>query len=130
MEHKIIRIKKRFKSKLIGSKKMQQLVAGTLLLLPKNIQSFVIKNVWFVSSFEDSWGFVLDSKDLGSKHMIFLADELFKQDEYAQTYTVVHEIGHVILEHRNALMIAQTKFEIQRQEDEAHKFAIKYINKG
>lgn len=129
MNRKTQDIERKFGGKLIGSKKMQRLVAKTLLNFPPKIIDFVTKNVWFVSSFDDSWGFVLDSRDLGDRHIIFLADELFDQDYYAQHYTVAHEIGHVILGHRNAIMITQTKAESQNQEDQAHKFALKYLNK-
>lgn len=120
-------IKGKFGRKLVGKVRMQTLVCETLLILPKDIAEFVTKNVWFISSFEDSWGFVLDSKDLGKKHLIFLGDELFEQDKYAQHYTIAHEIGHVMLNHRNAILETQSVRETEKQEDEAHRFAIQYV---
>ncbi|MEX0621910.1 MAG: hypothetical protein WD187_02870 [Candidatus Woykebacteria bacterium] len=129
MEQKLEEIKKRFGGKLIGNKKMQRLVAETLLKLPPDVIDFVTENVWFVSSFEDSWGFVLDSKDLGNKHVIFFGDELFEQDNYAQAYTVAHEIGHVVLGHRNAFLAPQSRQETEKQEAEAHKFVLRCIKK-
>lgn len=127
MELRLEKIKRRFKGKLVGKVRMQTLVCETLLILPKGITNFVTQNVWFISSFEDSWGFVLDSKDLGKKHIIFLGDELFEQDKYAQHYTIAHEIGHVVLNHRNAILETQTMRETEKQEDEAHQFAIQYV---
>ena len=124
-------IERKFDGKLIGSKKMQRLVAETLLRLPINIQSFVTKNVWFVSSFEDAWGFTLKIDELKKKgkYLLFLGDELWEQGKYVQAYEIAHEIGHVILKHRNAILTPQVGAETQKQEAEAHKFALKYLNK-
>lgn len=130
MEQKLEGIKKRFGGKLIGNPRMQKLVCETLLFLPKEKVDSIVENIWFVSSFDDSWSFVLDSNDLGKKHLVFLGDELFDQDKYAQAYTIVHEIGHVLLNHRNAILKPQTGEDIDRQESEAHKFAIRYVGEG
>ncbi|MEX0616369.1 MAG: hypothetical protein WD231_00985 [Candidatus Woykebacteria bacterium] len=124
------KIKKRFSGKLVGNAKMQLLVCETLLLFPKEIINFISANVWFISSFDDAWGFVLDSKDLGNKHLVFLGDELFEQDKYDQHYTVAHEIGHVMLGHKNAILAPQTKRETTIQEAQAHQFALKYLPKN
>lgn len=131
MNRKTQDIERKFDGKLIGSKKMQRLVAETLLRLPINIQSFVTKNVWFVSSYEDSWGFVLKIDEISSKgkYVIFLGDELYEQDSGTQHYEIAHEIGHVMLGHRNAILKPQSKEEVDKQETEAHKFALKYLNK-
>lgn len=123
------KIKKMFGGKLIGNTRMKNLVSGTLTYFPKDIVNFITKNVWFISSFDDAWGFVLDSKDLGSKHLVFLADELFGEDSYAQQYTVAHEIGHIMLKHQNAILKPQTKSEVDKQEAQAHKFALEYIGR-
>jgi len=122
-------ISQKFDGKLIGSSKMKNLVCETLVVFPKDIVDFVTSNVWFVTSFEDAWGFVLKVDELGAKgkHLIFLGDELFEQDHYAQKYEIAHEIGHVILKHRNAISAPQTKEEIAKQEKEAHEFAVKYV---
>ena len=127
MKPKLEKIKKKFEGKLIGNPRMQKLVCETLLFFPKEKADLIVKNIWFVSSFDDSWSFVLDSSDLGKKHLVFLGDELFKQDKYAQNYTIAHEIGHVLLNHRNAILKPQTGEEIKDQEAEAHKFALKYV---
>jgi hypothetical protein len=131
MRNKVEVIKSKFGKKLVGHKKMRKLVCETLLIFPPDIIDYVTKNVWFVSSFEDSWGFVIKIDELKAKgkHVIFLGDELFNQDKYAQTYEIVHEVGHVILKHRNAILTPQTKAETQKQEDEAHKFALQHLDR-
>ncbi len=129
MEQRLEDIKEKFGGKLIGNPRMQKLVCETLLSFPKEKVAFIVKNIWFVSSFDDSWGFVLDSRDLGKKHLVILGDELFDQDKYAQNYTIAHEIGHVLLNHRNAILGPQTGDEIKDQEAEAHKFALKYVGR-
>ncbi len=64
---------------------------------------------------------------LKDQHLIFLSDELFMHGEDQIRYTIAHEIGHVILGHRNSVMEKQSKSEIYAQEKEADKFARKYI---
>src|SRR4030066_440977 len=123
-------IRRKFVGKLIGSPKMQKLVCETLLAFPKDIIDFVTKNVWFISSFADAWGFVLKGKELGGKDVIFLADELFHQEKTAQAYEIAHEVGHVILGHRNAISKPQTKQEIRKQEKEADRFARHHLSNG
>jgi hypothetical protein len=120
-------IRKKFAGKLVGRAKMQELVCETLLILPPEIIDFVTKNVWFVSSFDDAWGFVLKGKELDGKDVIFLADKLFVQEKLDQRYEIAHEVGHVILKHRNAISKPQTKQEIARQEKEADRFARRYL---
>ncbi len=127
MQQEIEKIRKKFSGKLAGSKKMQNIVCETLLSFPKEIVDYVTENVWFVSSFDDSWGFVLKGSEIGNKFIVFFGDELFAQDKYEQKYTVAHEIGHVVLKHRNAILEPQTKAQTNVQEAQAHKFALKYV---
>ena len=129
MDRNIEVINKKFDRKLVGNAKMRRLVCETLLYFPRKTVDFITKNVWFVSSFEDSWGFVLRGDELvKGKFLVFLGDELFEQDSYAQHYTIAHEIGHVILGHRNSIIEKQSKAEVDSQEREAHQFALKYIH--
>lgn len=122
-------IKEKFRKKLVGSKRMQRLVCETLLIFPPNIVDYITENVWFVSSFDDAWGFVLKSDELKEKgeYLIFLGEELFEQDSYAQHYEIAHEVGHIILKHRNAITQPQSKAETDKQEKEAHEFALKHL---
>lgn len=129
MKESVDTIEKKFRNKLVGSKRMQRLVCETLLIFPLDIIAYVTKNVWFASSFEDAWGFVLKINELKERgdYLIVLGEELFEQDRYAQRYEVAHEIGHVILKHRNAITQSQSAVEIDKQEKEAHEFALKYL---
>lgn len=122
-------IRNKFTGKLLGNKRMQKLVCETLLIFPSNIINFVTKNVWFVSSFDDAWGYTLRMDELWKgKLLVFLSDELFEQNEYDQKYEVAHEIGHVMLGHKNSILEKQTKAEIDKQEKEAHEFAEKFLS--
>jgi hypothetical protein len=129
MNQKLEEIKQKFSGKLAGGKRMRRLVCETLLVFPPDIVDCITKNVWFVSSFEDAWGFVLKIDELKSKgeFVIFLGDELWEKEKSAQRYEIAHEIGHVILKHRNAITAPQSKAEVNRQEKEAHEFALKYL---
>ncbi len=127
MKQELEEIKKQFSGKLIGKVAMQRAVCETLLLFPINIIDKVTKTCWFVSSFDDAWGFTLRGAELGGKYLVFLSDELFEQDKNQQHYTIAHEIGHVILGHRNAILEPQPARETSRQETEADEFAISFL---
>ena len=84
MNRNIETINKKFDRKLVGNAKMRRLVCETLLYFPRKTVDFITKNVWFVSSFEDSWGFVLRGDELvKGKFLVFLGDELFEQEPSA-----------------------------------------------
>lgn len=103
---------------------MKYFVADAVSRLPQKIGEKVIGHCWFVSSFEDSWAFALRDEDLSKGDcIIFLSDELLAEDAEQIRWTIMHEIGHFILGHRNSILIPQTKSEIRKQEREADKFA-------
>lgn len=60
--------------------------------------------------------------------LIFLSDELLLQDKSDIEYTIAHEIGHVILKHKNSINFRQTKEEISQQELEPDQSARKYLS--
>lgn len=108
---------------------MQGIVARTLLVFPDDIIGLITKKCWIVSSFEDGWAFVLRGGEIRkNEFLIFLSDELLAEAEAEIRYTLVHEIGHVVLGHRNSIGEVQTKTEIRKQEKEAHAFARKYLS--
>lgn len=116
-----------FDGKLVGNKNMKMSVCETLLRMPPNIIEFVTKNCWFFASMDDAWAFTFTGNDLKNKHLIFLSDELLFQSNEEIQYTIAHEIGHVILGHRNSVLEKQSKEEIKKQESQAHDFAKKYL---
>ncbi len=122
-------VKENFGYRLLGSKSMKNMVIETLLLLPEKIAVYVSKHCWFISSFEDGYAFVLKGTELKKdEYLIFLSDELLKESKFQIVYTIVHEIGHVILGHRNGIGVAQTREETRKQEKEADNFVRKYLN--
>jgi len=120
-------IEQKLENRLIGKRQMQEAVISALTLLPNDLADQVTKTVWFVSNFDDAWGFTLDSKDLGQRHLVFLSDELFFEPRQQVYYTILHELGHVVLGHRNAFFKPQTRQETEKQEYEADKFARKHL---
>ncbi len=121
-------VKDNFGHRLIGNKFMKRMVISTLLLFPKSIVNKVSKHCWIISSFEDGCAFVHRGKDIANKdYVIFLSDELLGSNEAQIRYTIAHEIGHVILGHRNSIGRLQTKKEIKIQEKEAHIFVKKHF---
>lgn len=117
-----------FKGKLIGNSRMKKRVCETLSKMPQEIIDFITENCWFFASMEDAWAFTFTGKDLKEKHLIFLSDDLLNQDPEQIGYSIAHEIGHVVLGHRNSILERQTREEIRQQEKEADIFARRFIN--
>jgi len=116
-----------FGNKLVGTKPMKDYVCETLSAMPFEAIDYVTANCWFLASMEDAFAFTFTGNDLANKHLIFLSDELLSQSKDQIRYTVAHEIGHVMLGHRNSVFVEQNKREIMNQEREADSFARKYI---
>jgi len=127
MQNKIRNIYYSFDGKLVGNKTMKINVCQTLAKMPDEIIDYVTQNCWFFASMEEAWAFTFAGNDLKNQHLIFLSDELLFQEKQQITYTIAHEIGHVILKHRNSVLEKQTKNEIKKQEKEADEFAKQYI---
>lgn len=124
-------IKKNLGHKLIGSNFMKKMVIKTLQNLPDEIIKFITKTTWFVGSFEDGWAFTLRGDELKkNEYLIFLTDELLESDEHQIIWTITHEIGHVILGHKNSIGKVQSKSEVRNQEKAADDFTEKYLGKS
>lgn len=107
---------------------MKKMVCSTLPIFPDEIIDFVSKHCWFIGSFEDGWSFAIRGKEIKkNEYLIFLSDELLKEDRWQIRYTIAHEVGHVVLGHRNSIKKIQTKREVDLQEKEAHSFAQSYL---
>lgn len=128
MNRNVKRIYYGFKGKLVGSFQMKTYVCESLAKMPEDIIEFITKDCWFIGSTEDAWAFTFTGNDLKDQHLIFLSDELLMQDDQQIHYSIAHEIGHVVLNHRNSILVKQSKKEIQKQEREADEFARKYIS--
>ncbi len=116
-----------FEGRLIGDDFMKEQVCITLSRMPEEIIEFVTTNCWFLASIPDAYAFTFTGNDLRNQHLIFLSDELLYQEAEQISYTIAHEIGHVVLKHRNSVAYKQPKEEIKKQEKEADEFARKYI---
>lgn len=121
-------IRNLFGNKLGGTKQMQYFVISVLNNMPDKIAKYVSMNTWFLGSFDEAWAFTFTGNDLKDKHLIFISDDLLIQPAHQIRYTIAHEIGHVILKHRNSFFEKQTKIEIKKQEKEADEFAKKYTS--
>ena len=121
-------VQKAFGYKLIGTKFMKKVVADATLMLPDNIAYFVTKHMWFVSSFTDGYAFTLRRDDLKKgEYLVFLSDELLGRPTWRIKFSILHEIGHAYLGHKNSIGVPQSKREVGRQEKEADEFAKKYM---
>lgn len=101
-------VRKALGGKLIGNLTLRKIVCETF---PK-----------------DAWALTFKGSELKERHLIFLSDELFDQEINQVKYTILHEVGHVIRNHKNSIGITQTQSEIRQQEIEADLFAKQYLN--
>lgn len=117
----------KFNGKLIGNRRMRKFVCETLSRMPDEVIEAITSTCWFFASMDDAWAFTFTGNDLANQHLIFLGDDLLSQSPTQIHYTIAHEVGHVMLKHRNSTLIKQTKEEISKQEKEAHAFATDYF---
>lgn len=127
MKNSIKQIISDFGGKLVGTPYMQRMVAETLLFLPEDITNYLTNNVWFLSSTDDAWAYAFNGNDVRNGHFIFLSDDLLGQSINQIQFSVLHEVGHIMLKHRNSINYQQTRREIKKQEKEADEFAKKYL---
>lgn len=127
MKEELKKIYRAFGGKLVGRSILRVSVCEVVALMPEKIQNYVTKNCWFLGSDDDAWGLTFTGNDIRDQHLIVLSDELFKQSRAQIHYTIAHEIGHMMLGHRNSILERQPPWEIASQEREADKFAKKYI---
>lgn len=127
MKWTVTDVRKALGGRLIGKLFMREVVCKTLLLLPQDILENVCATVWFISSPEDAWAFSFRGSEIKNRSLVILSDELFLQSEEQISYTILHEVGHIVLYHRNSIGYEQTQSEIKQQENEADNFARMYL---
>lgn len=116
-------IRRSFSGRLIGSEPMKKAICGAALALPPKLINYVVNNIWFISSPDDAWAFTFRGSDIKGQYLVFLSEELLKQPKNKVRFTILHEIGHVVLKHKNSMGFRQTYKEINKQEKEASRFA-------
>ena len=120
-------IYREFGGKLVGTRNLKEYVCRTLAKFPPDIVHHITSTCWFLGSPEDAWAYAFRGDEIAAAHLVILSDSLWDQPEEDIIYTIAHEIGHVVLGHKNAILEPQSKAQIARQEREARAFALKYI---
>src|SRR5436190_22047377 len=95
-------IRKLFQGRIVGNEETKNLVSEVVTKLTPEQVNFVTKNVWFLSSTPDAWAYTFRGQDIPDKYLIFLSDELLSEDKSQIEFTILHELGHVLLGHRNS----------------------------
>lgn len=124
---KVQEISRLFGGKIIGTRTMKSYICRTVAKFPPTIINKITKTCWFLGSTSDAWAYAFHISELTGKHIVILSDSLWEQPEHDIYYTIAHEIGHIILGHKNAILESQTKRETAQQEREARRFALEYI---
>jgi hypothetical protein len=127
MDNKLRHIYSAFGGKLVGNDYMKKKVCEVLYQMSPEVIDYITKNCWFMASFDDAYAFTFTGNDLKDQHLIFLSDELLSQENSQIYYTIGHEIGHVMLGHRNSVVVKQTRKEITLQEKEADDFVRRFF---
>jgi hypothetical protein len=120
-------IRSAFGGRLVGTKTLKESVCEVVALLPEDLQDYITEYVWFVGSMHDAWAYTFTGNDLADQHLIFLSDDLLGQDKDQIYWSIAHEIGHVVLGHKNNIFIKQSKVAVNRQEEEADGFAAEFV---
>ena len=112
-----------FGGKLHVNKRLQKRVLKVVAKLPDDLIRKVTQDCWILGSVEDGWAYVFRGDELKGKNLIIVGDILLKQPEEDIEWTIMHEIGHVILGHRNGILVTQSRSVTARQERDADAFA-------
>lgn len=104
-----------FNGKLVGTNRMKKYVCEVVSLMEDEAVDFITSRCWFFGSMDDALAFTFTGNDLKDQHLIFLSDELFFHDQRQIKMTIAHEIGHVIMKHRNSVFKKQSKREIKNR---------------
>lgn len=119
-------IAEKFNGKVIGSIRLRHFVYQTLIAFPDDVTEYITANCWFMGSMDDAYAYAFTGNDLKNQHLIFLSDDLLDQDTKQIQFTIAHEIGHVMLGHKNSVQYSQSRKEISEQEQQADAFANSY----
>jgi hypothetical protein len=98
-----------------------------LAAMPKKVVDWAVTDILFGSSVEN-WAYTLNPKDWAHvKGLVFLCESLKSESLEKQIFHIVHEIAHVKLGHRSAILLNLSQEEWKSQEQEADKLARKWL---
>ena len=101
----------------------------SLSKLPKNTVDWAIRKLFFVSSSEEYWAFLLSKSEWGHKTgFIFLSEQLKDETEEKQAFTIAHEIAHHKLKHKSPFFGKITKEQARKNEEEADERARTWLS--
>lgn len=127
MKGSIKNLQYRFGGRILAEESAKDLITEALLYLPSDILEFLIDRVWFFGSTTDAWAYTFDGNDLSDQYFIFLSEDLFRQARRQIFYTVLHEVGHIVLKHKNSINYRQSPEQIAQQEKQADDFVYQYL---
>lgn len=130
MDRKLHKIYELFDGKLVGDFPITRYVCEVVAEMPEELIKLITSKCWFLSSIEDASAYTFKGNDLKDQYLILMSDHLLKQNKNNIKYTIAHEIGHVVLDHRNSINYKQTMDEINWQEKEADEFAKRFIKES
>lgn len=122
-------VRNAFGGKLHINGKLAAYVCQTITKLPGHYLRHITSDCWFLGSVEDAWAYTFRGDELEGKHLIILSDTLLDRPKEDIEWTIMHEVGHVLLGHQNSILVTQSKREVRKQEWEADEFARVYLGR-
>ena len=106
-----------------GNEMCSSLVAEVLSKAPRRVVDKVLKHCAIVMPNSD--GAYFNSK-YAKDSLIVLSERLLDMKSKEQHFTVLHEVAHFHLKHKDSMLSSMTKKQQKRQEDKADELANKW----
>ena len=102
-------------------------VALALSKVPKKIANRVLEECLFLMPSPGMMGFRISKKLLQGSNAIVLSEKLLEKDQKYIVLTILHEVGHFYLNHKNPVIDQLSEEEERKQEEAAVRWARQWI---
>ncbi len=114
----------------LGNEKLRFAVAKCLSKLPLEIIEQVTKNCLFVMPTIEKLGIYLTNDLINDKVIFAFPEKLLEKEKSEIEHTILHEVAHYYLNHKNPLIYTLSGEEYDSQEQEANKQVDEWLKKS
>ena len=114
----------------LDNQQLRYVVAKSLSKLPIEIIDKVTENCLFIMPKIEELGIYLPNDFIKDKQIFAFPEKLLEKEEHEIEHTILHEVAHYYLKHKNALIHNLSAEEYDRQEEEANKQVDKWLRKS
>lgn len=112
---------------LPGTKKLLDPHTLALSKVPKEIADRVLEECLFLMPNPGMGGFRVSKRLLQGKDVIVLSEKLLEEDQKYIVLTILHEVAHFYLNHKNRVLDGLSEEEDRKQEEAADRWARQWI---